>query len=341
MAKSANLVQEETTTTGTGDITLSNKDGRQSFNAAFGTGGTDLFFYFIMHQSAAEWEVGTGHLSASTTLVRDTVLNSSNSNAAVNFSAGTKDVTSAYPYDKLPTVHIGDTAPTNPETGDLWFDSTDGTLNLYYTDATPDSFWVNITAGQGGYSILDEDNMVSDSATAVPTQQSVKAYVDAEVSAQLIQQSAETATTSGTAVDFTDIPAGVKRITVKLDSVSTNGTSNMLIQVGTGGTFTTSGYVSTASYTSGGEAVSDHQSTAGITWPNGTASHEWYGMIVLEKMSTSDDVWVATGILGTTFNGATTQIASVFTEADLDCVRLTSVTPNTFDGGSVAISWEF
>jgi len=52
-----------------------------------------------MHQSAAEWEVGTGHLSAATTLVRDTVLNSSNSNAAVNFSAGTKDVTSAYPFD--------------------------------------------------------------------------------------------------------------------------------------------------------------------------------------------------------------------------------------------------
>lgn len=93
----SNLVFETSTTTGTGNFTLSALTAWRSFNAAFGTGGTDVFFYFIRHKSVAEWEVGTGHLSASTTLVRDTVIASSSSNALVNFSAGDKDVVNDIP----------------------------------------------------------------------------------------------------------------------------------------------------------------------------------------------------------------------------------------------------
>ena len=51
------------------------------------------------------------------------------------------------------------------------------------------------------------------------------------------------ATTSGTAIDFTGIPAGVKRITVMFNGVSTNGTSNYLLQLGSGSVQTT-GYSS-------------------------------------------------------------------------------------------------
>lgn len=93
----SDLVHETSTTTGTGNFTLTNVNGKRSFNTAFGTGGTDLFDYYISNQGAAEWERGTGHLSASTTLVRDTVIASSNSNSAVSFSSGTKDVTNDVP----------------------------------------------------------------------------------------------------------------------------------------------------------------------------------------------------------------------------------------------------
>lgn len=84
-------VRESTTTTGTGDITLAGAATQyQSFNTAF---GTNVFFpYVIAGQSGSEWEAGIGYLSGSTTLVRNQVTGSSNSNAAVNFSAGTKDV---------------------------------------------------------------------------------------------------------------------------------------------------------------------------------------------------------------------------------------------------------
>jgi hypothetical protein len=83
-------VKDTTTTTGTGNITLSGTapTGYQDFNTAF---GTNAYFHYCI-ALGSEWEVGIGYLSASTTLVRDSVLESSNSDAAVNFSAGTKDV---------------------------------------------------------------------------------------------------------------------------------------------------------------------------------------------------------------------------------------------------------
>lgn len=97
MPAPANLVHMNSVTTGTGNVTLSAVNGKQTFAQAFGTGGTDVFDYFISNQGAAEWERGTGHLSSATVLVRDTVLESSNSNALVNFSAGTKDVANDIP----------------------------------------------------------------------------------------------------------------------------------------------------------------------------------------------------------------------------------------------------
>ena len=88
----ADRVKDTTTTTGTGNLTLSGTapTGFESFNSALGT--NSYFHYCISSSASAEWEVGIGYLSASTTLVRDTVLASSNADAAVNLSSGTKDV---------------------------------------------------------------------------------------------------------------------------------------------------------------------------------------------------------------------------------------------------------
>lgn len=98
MPATSDLVHETTTGTGTGNLDLVNENGKRSFNTAFGNGApTNVFDYFISNRAAAEWERGTGHMSDSDTLVRDTVLASSNAGAAVNFSAGTKDVTNDEP----------------------------------------------------------------------------------------------------------------------------------------------------------------------------------------------------------------------------------------------------
>jgi hypothetical protein len=92
-------VNETSTTTGTGTFTLAGAvTGFQTF-AAIGDGNTT--YYTIVLQGGSEWEVGLGtYTSSGTTLSRDTVLSSSNSNNAVNFSAGTKNVFCDYPAPK-------------------------------------------------------------------------------------------------------------------------------------------------------------------------------------------------------------------------------------------------
>lgn len=92
----ADRVQETTTTTGTGTITLAgNVSGFQSFSA-IGNGNTT--YYTIAHTTLAEWEVGIGtYTSSGTTLSRTTILSSSSGGSAVNFSAGTKNVFCTYP----------------------------------------------------------------------------------------------------------------------------------------------------------------------------------------------------------------------------------------------------
>lgn len=79
------------TTTGTGNFTVSTAvTGFQTFASACSVG--DTFFYTIEHQTANEWETGFGTYSSANTLTRTDVLASSNSNSAVSFSSGTKNV---------------------------------------------------------------------------------------------------------------------------------------------------------------------------------------------------------------------------------------------------------
>jgi hypothetical protein len=97
----ADRVQETTTTTGTGTVTLAGAaTGFQTF-AAVGDGNST--YYTI--SGGAEWEVGIGTYTASgTTLSRTTVISSSNSGSLVTFSAGTKNVFVTYPAARsIPT----------------------------------------------------------------------------------------------------------------------------------------------------------------------------------------------------------------------------------------------
>jgi hypothetical protein len=96
-------VRETTTTTGTGAVTLAGAvSGFRAFSAVMAN--ADTAWYAIVHQSANEWEVGLGTWSTGGTLSRTTVLASSNAGAAVDFSAGTKDVFLTQPGPTLPRV---------------------------------------------------------------------------------------------------------------------------------------------------------------------------------------------------------------------------------------------
>lgn len=90
-------VQETTTTTGTGTLTLNGAvTGFQTFSSAIGNSNTT---YYAISSSSSEFEVGIGTVGAGT-LARTTILASSNAGSVVNLSAGTKNVFCTQPAGK-------------------------------------------------------------------------------------------------------------------------------------------------------------------------------------------------------------------------------------------------
>ena len=141
---------------------------------------------------------------------------------------------------------------------------------------------------------------------------------------------------SSTSVDFTGIPSWVKRITVMLSGVSTNGTSNLLIQLGTSGGVVSSGYVSGA-WTSN---TSNASSTAGviITGVN-TAAATHYGTALVCNISGNS--WVTNYAGGWGTGSADVGGGSITLGGTLDRVRITTVNgTDTFDAGTINILYE-
>ena len=96
----ADRVKETTTSTGTGAISLAGAEPNfRTFSSVLSD--ADTTYYAIIDDNNLAFEVGLGtYASSGNTITRTTVLASSNSNNAVNFSAGTKDVFLTYPADK-------------------------------------------------------------------------------------------------------------------------------------------------------------------------------------------------------------------------------------------------
>ena len=93
-------VKETTTTTGTGTLTLGGAvTGFETFAA--GIGNSNTTYYAVILPGSAEFEVGLGTLNSdSSTIARTTIISSSNSDNAVNFSAGTKNIFCTIPASK-------------------------------------------------------------------------------------------------------------------------------------------------------------------------------------------------------------------------------------------------
>ena len=105
-------VKETTTSTGTGTINLAGAStGFQTFVDAIGTTNT-TYYCITMQSGSTEFEVGIGTVTDASpdTLSRDTVLESSNSDNKVDFSAGTKDVFCTYPAKRAPSPSMDPTS---------------------------------------------------------------------------------------------------------------------------------------------------------------------------------------------------------------------------------------
>ena len=153
-----------------------------------------------------------------------------------------------------------------------------------------------------------------------------------------ITASTAQASTSGTSIDFTSIPSWVKRVTVMFNGVSTNGSSNYLVQIGAG-SVTTTGYLSAYFQASGTNAVAN--STVGFQIYNGSgATNVVHGHVVITQVSGVN--WTASGTLGESDTTRMQFLAgSIALGSTLDRVRITTVGgTDTFDAGSINILYE-
>jgi hypothetical protein len=145
-------------------------------------------------------------------------------------------------------------------------------------------------------------------------------------------------TASGTSIDFTGIPSWVKRITVMFSGVSLNGSSNLLIQIGSG-SVTTSGYVSSSATAVNASGSSGATSTAGFISSAGSAANIIYGHMVITNITSN--TWVESHYHGYAVAAASTGGGTITLGGTLDRVRITTVNgTDAFDAGTINILWE-
>jgi hypothetical protein len=150
------------------------------------------------------------------------------------------------------------------------------------------------------------------------------------------------ASTSGTSIPFTGIPSWVKRITVMFNGVSTNGSSNIMIQLGTGSTsYTTTGYSGVQINTATTSQNTSGTVTTGFTmYAQVGASDVMYGNAILTNVTSNN--WTIQGGTGApALNRSTSFSGAINLSALLTAVRITTINgTDTFDAGSINILYE-
>jgi hypothetical protein len=146
------------------------------------------------------------------------------------------------------------------------------------------------------------------------------------------------ASTSGTSIDFTGIPAGVRRITVMFNGVSTSGTSGILLQIGAG-SVTTSGYASTAGQFNFVNQTAGTSSTTGFFIYSVAAANTASGQAVLTLVT--GNTWVGSYVIKPATSVVSMGGGDVTLSGTLDRIRLATVNgTDTFDAGSINILYE-
>ena len=149
------------------------------------------------------------------------------------------------------------------------------------------------------------------------------------------------AATSGTSIDFTSIPTGVKRVTVMFNGVSTGSTNNFQIQLGTGATptYTISGYAGLSCQAAGNTVFS----TGFIVNSNITAAGLFSGAV--DILLLSGTTYIERGVIAasTSINGCFSA-GNITLGAALTAIRViasaTGSPSDTFDAGSINILYE-
>jgi hypothetical protein len=181
-------------------------------------------------------------------------------------------------------------------------------------------------------------NIIATAPTPTPSSNNTQLATTAYVDGKMVLRTS-VASTSGTSIDFTEIPSWVKRITIMFNGVSTNGSDTPIIQIGSG-SITTSGYSCGVGYIGANNTSNAGNVSTGFQISSGDASHTIHGHMSITLIS--NKTYVSSYVVGLSdsayvlFGGGSITLSSV-----LDRVRLTTKNgSDTFDAGSVNIMYE-
>ena len=157
----------------------------------------------------------------------------------------------------------------------------------------------------------------------------------------VINSATAQASTSGTSITFSSIPSGVKRITVMYAGLSTNGSSDILVRLGTSGGVVSTGYLVSAVLSSNGGTTASTFTTGFAIYQNsqGTA---YVGHGLMTICSLGSNTWCATNVAGESDASRGSYFGgSLALGGTLDRVVITTVNgTDTFDAGSINILYE-
>lgn len=149
-------------------------------------------------------------------------------------------------------------------------------------------------------------------------------------------------TTSGTSIDFTGIPSGVKRVSINFVGVSTSGTDALLVQIGDSGGIESTGYLGAGSGIFGTNSTAATNYTAGFGIRSTAAANVLHGTLNLMLVDSSTNTWVATGNISASNDTFVFLTSGSKSLSDvIDRVRITTTGgTNTFDAGSINIQYQ-
>ncbi len=245
--------------------------------------------------------------------------------------------------DVLPIIDISETAANQNKkitipslTGQLSAASTSAAGIVQLNDTTASTSTSQAATANAVKAAYDLANAALPKAGGTMT--GVITYAAAQ---PILTQDTAKASTSGTTVDFTGIPSWVKRITVMFSGVSTNGTSQIEVRLGTSGGFEATGYASGAGF--GASAGQFSSSTTGflvMSSASVTAGNLYSGAVTLSNLS--GNVWTAAANGFTSASGCQTNGGGSKTlSGTLNSIRVTTAGgSNTFDAGTINIMYE-
>ncbi len=196
--------------------------------------------------------------------------------------------------------------------------------------ATAWGSWREVLTGPAAFGTAGQVPRVNSGATAL------------EYTAGIVLQTPVTAS-GQTSIPFTGVPSWVNRINVHFVGLSTSGTSNVTVRIGDSGGVENTGYSGSSSAVGNGVTPATITFTTGFAISFGTADTSAAtrsGTMTLQRVT--GNTWACSSVVGlgnaavTSMTGGDKTLSDVLTQLAITTVGGT----DTFDVGSVSISWE-